>query len=361
MNDAHNGSFSMARVLLVVVPIGLVFWAAKMYSGNLQTSAQTQLERTMATRLLGDQGPEKLDKKFNDADGDLVADPPKDAAQAIDPKEINFSYIASGTSDEDESTWKELTTALEKKLDRKVNFVSFADRDEQMRALEKGDLHITGFSTGEVQSAVNEAGFVPVACFADKDGKFQYTMKIIVPADSAAKDVKDLKGKRLIFVRPQSNSGCTVPLVTLMKEFNLQPERDYNWGFSYGHDNSIKGVAEKKFPAAAVASDYLQRMTAEGDVSADAVRTIYESKPYPSGVIGYVYNLTPQLRDGIRETLLGFDWKGTGLEKTFGKSGYVKFVPVEYKKDWEPVREISKTGEQLFAKAEQPAARTLFI
>jgi phosphonate transport system substrate-binding protein len=350
MNDASNGSFSIARVLLVVVPIGLIFWAAKMYSGNLQTSAQTQLERTMATRLLGDQGPEKLDKKFTDADGDLVADPPKDAAQCIDPKEINLSYIASGTGDEDESTWKELMTALEKKLDRKVNFISYADRDEQMRALEKGDLHVTGFSTGEVPSAVNEAGFVPVACFADKDGNFQYTMKIIVPADSDIKAVNDLKGKTLIFVRPQSNSGCTVPLVTLMKEFHLQPERDYNWGFSYGHDISIKRIAEKQSTAAAVASDYLQRMVAEGAVPDDAVRAIYESKRYPSGVIGYVYNLTPQLRDGIREVLLGFDWKGTGLEKTFGKSGYVKFVPVEYKKDWEPVREISKTGSQLFAK-----------
>jgi phosphonate transport system substrate-binding protein len=351
MNDAPNSSsFSIARVLLVIVPIGLVFWAAKMYSGNLQTSAQTQLERTMATRLLGDQGPEKLDKKFTDADVDLVADPPKDAAQCIDPKEINFSYIASGSGDEDENTWKELMAALEKKLNRKVNFVSYADRDEQMRALEKGDLHITGFSTGEVQSAVNEAGFVPVACFADKDGNFQYTMKIIVPAGSDIKEPQELRGKRLIFVRPQSNSGCTVPLVTLMKEFHLQPERDYNWGFSYGHDNSIKGVAEKKFPAAAVASDYLQRMINDGAVSADAVHAIYESKPYPSGVVGYVYNLTPQLRDGIREVLLGFDWKGSGLEKTFGKSGYVKFVPVDYKKDWDPVREISKTGNQLFAK-----------
>lgn len=357
MNDASpTASFSFARVLLIVIPIGLIFWAAKIYSGNLQTSAQTQLERSMATRLLGDQGPEKLDKRFTDANGDLVADPPADAVQLIDPKEINFSYIASGGGDEDESTWKELTAALEKKLARKVNFVNYADRDEQMRALEKGDLHITGFSTGEVPSAVNQAGFVPVACFADKDGKFQYTMKIIVPADSGVKAVKDLKGKRLIFVRPQSNSGCTVPLVTLMKEFNLQPERDYNWGFSYGHDNSIKGVAEKKFPAAAVASDYLQRMTGEGAVSADAIRTIYESKPYPSGVIGYVYNLSPQLRDGIRETLLGFDWKGSGLERTFGKSGYVKLVPVEYKKDWEPVREISHTGNQLFAKVDRPAA-----
>ena len=49
----------------------------------------------------------------------------------------------------------------------------------------------------------------------------------------------------MTFVRPRSNSGCTAALVMLMKEHDLQPERDYTWGFSYGHETSIKGIAEK--------------------------------------------------------------------------------------------------------------------
>jgi phosphonate transport system substrate-binding protein len=351
MSDAtHAGSFSIGRVLLVVVPLALVAWAAKMYSGNLQTDAQADLERTMASRLVGDQGAATLDKKYKDADGDLVADPPADASKLNDPEEINFSYVASSDTENEQETWKELLEALRERLGRKVNLVSYADPAEQLRAFEKGELHITAFATGEVQKAVNEAGFVPAACFADKDGKFHYSMKIIVPADSDIKEVKDLKDKRMTFVRPRSNSGCTAPLVLLMKEHGLQPERDYSWGFSYGHDNSIEGIAAKRFQAAAVASDILDRMIASGEVSADAIREIYESKPYPPGVIGYAYNLTPELRDGIRETLMGFNWEGTGLEKTYGASGSVKFAPVDYKKDWAPVREINKAGSELFAK-----------
>jgi phosphonate transport system substrate-binding protein len=358
MSEPTNaGSFSIGRVLLVVIPLALVGWAAKMYSGNLETDAKANLERTMVSRLLGDQAAaDALNKKYADADGDLVADSPSDPEKLIDPKELNFSYIASGGEENEEETWKELLAALEQRLNRKANLVTYADRAEQMRALGKGELHVTAFSTGEVQAAVNEAGFVPAACFADKDGKFHYTMKIIVPADSDIKEVKDLKGKRLIFVRPQSNSGCTVPVVTLMKDFNLQPERDYNWGFSYDHEKSIDGVAKKRIPAAAVASDILDRISASGEVNADDIKVIYESKPYPPGVVGYAYNLTPELREGIRETLLGFDWKGTGLEKTYGTSGNVKFAPVNYKDDWAPVREISKAGSELFAKLDAPAA-----
>ena len=59
---------------------------------------------------------------------------------------------------------------------------------------------------------------------------------------------------------------------------------------------------------------------------------------------------------GIVETLPTFDWKGTGLEKGPVKSGSVKFAPVDYKKDWEPVREINKTGGELFTKLAAPAA-----
>jgi phosphonate transport system substrate-binding protein len=365
MSDApHAGSFSIGRVLLVVIPLALVALAAKMYSGNLATDAQANLERTMVSRLLGDtSSAATLDKKFTDADGDLLADSPKDAAKALDPKEINFSYVASSDTEDEEGTWKELLAALESRLGRKVNLVEYNDAGEQLRALQDGDLHVTAFATGEVQGAVNEAGFVPAACFADKDGNFHYSMKIIVPADSDIKEIDDLrpvevdgelKQRRMTFVRPRSNSGCTAALVMLMKEHDLQPERDYTWGWSFGHENSINGIAEKKFSAAAVASDILDRMIANGDVQEDAIRVIYESEPYPPGVIGYAYNLTPELQEGIRETLLGFSWEGTGLEKTYGASAE-KFAPVDYKKDWEPVRAINKTSSELFAKLDAPA------
>jgi phosphonate transport system substrate-binding protein len=70
--------------------------------------------------------------------------------------------------------------------------------------------------------------------------------------------------------------------------------------------------------------------------------SIYKSERFPPATIGYAYNVTPQLRDGIRETLLKFDWKGTGLEKQFGPAGQVKFVPVNYKDDWANTRRIDQ-------------------
>ncbi len=347
-------SFSLGRVLILAIPLALLAWGAKIYSSNLEQDAQADLEKTMVWRLLGDQGDSSgLTKTFTDSDEDLVADVPAGDA-AVSPEEIRFSYVSSSESENEEETWKELIAALAEKLKIPVKLVSYSDTGEQLRALQDGKLHVTAFATGEVQAAVNDAGFVPLACFADKDGKYHYTMKIIVPADSKIQSVEDLKGQRITYVRPRSNSGCTAALVMLMEKHNLQPERDYNWGFSYGHENSIDGVAAKRFEAAAIASDILDRRIADGQVKAEDIRTIYESEPFPPGVVGCVYNLKPEIRDAIRDALVGFDWTGTGLEKTYGGQGSVKFAVVSYKDDWKPVRAIHDAGREMLAKIGAP-------
>jgi phosphonate transport system substrate-binding protein len=351
MSDAapQNHGFSFGRVLMLAVPLALVVWGAnKIYSNNVQQEADARGQRTTLTGLFG--GPiegTSLDKAYKDADEDMLADAPKDAADLKDPEEINFSYVASSDTDKEEETWSELVAALEKNTGKKVNLVSYADTAEQMRALKSGDLHVTAFSTGETPGAVNAAGFIPVACFADQNGDYRITMKIIVPADSPIEKISDLKDRRMTFVRPRSNTGCTAALVMLMEKHNMQPERDYKWGFSYGHENSIKGIAKKDFQAAAVASDILDRMIAAGDIEKDSVKVIYESEPFPPSVLGYAYNLTPELKKAISSTLVDFDWKGTGLEKRYGASGTVKFAAVNYKDDWKAVRDIRDSGSEL--------------
>src|SRR5205823_3822325 len=143
---------------------------------------------------------------------------------------------------------------------------------------------------------------------------YGYKMQVIVPADSPIKKLADVKGHKIIFTRPDSNSGCKVLLMYLNQQ-GLQPDRDYDWGFSSDHKKSIKGIAtkEKGYEAAPVASDLLKGMIHKGEVEEKAVRVVYESDPFPPATLGYVYNLTPELRTAIRETLTNYNLKGTGL------------------------------------------------
>ena len=221
-----------------------------------------------------------------------------------------------------------------------MKWVKYADTGEQLRALGDGQLHVTAFGTGAVPSAVNESGFVPLACFADADGNYGYRMKIIVPADSKHQEVSEIRGQRMTFTRPRSNSGYKAALAMLLAEHELQPERDYAWGFSYGHEKSITGIAAGEFEFASVASDLLDGMIAQGDIAADSIRTIYESESFPPGVFGYAHRLTPQLREGVRRALLELSLEGTEIQSRYGGGTAARLAEVDYQADWEPVRKV---------------------
>lgn len=353
MSD-HPGSsptFSLMRVLVLAVPLVIAGYAgANWYKGDVQRNAEDDLQRTMAKRMLGSQEAQlKLSDRYADADGDLLADRPDDESEWLDPEAIVFSYVATSAGDaaEEEATWQEVTAALSEKLGKPVNYQRFSDPGEQLRAFRSGELHIAAFGTGEVPTAVNSAGFIPLCVPGKDDGSYGYTMQIIVPAGSDIHDPADIgkptdegKKRRMTFTRPNSNSGYKAAMVMLLDEHGLAPERDYNWGFSFGHEKSIQGIANKEFEAASVASDILQRMIAAGDVPDDAIESIYKSERFPKGALGYAYNLAPAVADAIREVLLDYEFVGTPLEEEFGGSDDTKFVAVDYRQDWENVRGI---------------------
>jgi phosphonate transport system substrate-binding protein len=277
--------------------------------------------------------------EFVDTDGDMLADPPPDD-KCIAPEKLVLSYVATAEPGEAAATWKPVMNALGARLGVPVEYVDFSKTEDQLTALAKGELHIAGLTTGTVPIAVSACGFVPVCTFGKDGGTFGYTMKIIVPADSPIKKVEDLRGRKLTFERPNSNSGFKAALVLLMDEYQMLPERDYQWGFSMGHDESIRRVASKDYEAAPVASDLLDRMAAQGEVDLAAIRTVYESEPFPPAAIGYAYNLKPEWRAAIEEVLLGFEWDSTPIAKEYGASGATKFVSVKYMSDWHDIRHV---------------------
>jgi phosphonate transport system substrate-binding protein len=348
MAQSHM-SVSLSRVLKVVVPIGIVAIAAYVWSTTWEPSEREKLAMNSFTRILASNpsGAEAT-MKFADKDGDLVADSPGDPKECIKPDVLVFSYVAAETESVPEEAWKDLFAALKKKTGHEVKSVHYDTVDEQLAAMKKGELHIAGLNTGVVPLAVAQAGFVPLCTFGHDDGSYGYTMQVLVPADSPIKKLADLKGHKITFTRPDSNSGCKALLV-LLNEQGMQPDRDFEWGFSTDHKVSIKGVASKLYEAAPVASDILQTMEENGEVDSKAIRKIYESKPFPPATLGYVYNLSPELRTAIRETLVGFKLKGTSLEGKMGADA-TKLVPVDYKKDWASAREIDKLAAQARAK-----------
>ncbi len=333
------------QMMMALVLIGLLAAFLWMRASNLETQArQDDVQRTMSTFMSNLAPMSKLDPLYTDSDGDLLADPPENADLAVEPTELTFAFIASRDSTNNEDVWKPVLESISETTGVPCKYLRLTSTKDQLQALRSGRLHVTAFSSGEVPTAVNLCGFNPVCTIGDDDGNFGYKMQFIANSKSELKDLADLRGKKIVFVRPRSNSGYKAALVELMGGQKMWPERDYQWSWSYGHVDSINAIASGQADAAPVASDVFAREVAKGELKADDFRVIYESERFPPMAFGYTYNLTEELREKIQTALLDLEWDGTPLEKEFGGDGSSKFVALTYKDDWANIRRIDRAA-----------------
>jgi phosphonate transport system substrate-binding protein len=282
----------------------------------------------------------ELDPRFTDADGDLTADIPTDPSEWVDPAVLVFAYTPVEDPAVYEDVWAEFLEHLSEVTGKPVQFFPVQSNAAQLEAMRAGRLHIAGVNTGGNPIAVACAGFRPFAMMAGDDGSFGYEMEIITYPGSGIEELADLQGRQLAFTSETSNSGFKAPQALLESEFGLVVERDYTPAFSGAHDNSILGVANKDYDAAAIANSVLTRMAARGVVSRDDLVTIYQSDTFPTTGYGTVYNLHPDLQEKIREAFFGFDWEGTGLDREFSPQGETQFIPITFQENWSVIRQI---------------------
>ena len=283
-----------------------------------------------------------LDERYCDVDGDLIADIPTDPADLIDPDTLIFAYTPVEDPAVYETAWADFLAHLEQATGKDVVFFPVQNNAAQIEAMRSGRLHIAGFNTGSNPLAVNCAGFRPFTIMAAEDGSFGYEMEIITHPGSGIETVEDIRGRQMAFTSETSNSGFKAPSAILSSEFGMVAGTDFEPVFSGKHDNSILGVANQDYPAAAIANSVLARMLEREVVNADQIVSIYTSQTFPTTGYGVAYNLTPELQQSIRDAFFSFEWAGTSLEEEFSKNGEAQFLEMNYKDFWEVIRKIDE-------------------
>lgn len=286
----------------------------------------------------------KLDSRYTDADGDMIADIPSDPAQQVDPSTLIFAYTPVEDPAVYAEAWADFLAHMESVTGKKVQFFPVQSNAAQIEAMRAGRLHIAGFNTGSNPLAVACAGFRPFTMMAKADGSFGYEMEIITYPGSGIEKVEDIKGKTLAFTSETSNSGFKAPSALLQAEYGLVAGTDYQPAFSGKHDNSILGVANKDYPAAAIANSVMTRMIEREVVKPEQIVTIYKSQTFPTTGYGIAHNLTPELQEKIKEGFFSFKWEGSSLEKEFSKSGEAQFIPITFKDTWAVIRQIDEAS-----------------
>lgn len=198
---------------------------------------------------------------------------------------------------------------------------------------------------------VNTAGFRPLSVRADKNDKFFYQIEVLVPANSSAKSVADLKGKTVGMSALSSNSSAKAPFVLFHDEFKLNPRSDFQIRFTGTYRAALSQVVKGEVDATCIASDLLARELVREPMeeekkrrveklTEDKFKRIYKSSDYPKLCFGISPALSP---DRVMKIKLGFDtfaFAGNSVGEKYKSDAITRFRPIDDKKDWEPIRKV---------------------
>lgn len=289
-----------------------------------------------------------LDTLYCDEDRNMTADAPTNPKKLKNPAALMLSYSPQEDSVVYEKLWTPFVDHLKSCTGKPVRFLPVYSSAATVEALRSGRIQLSLLSAGDTPFAVNIGGAVPIAIHGTaREGIAAYHLIVVVKKDSPFKTLIDLKGKKVAHVSPSSNSGNLAPRA-LFPKVGLVPDKDYKVLYSGKHDNSVSGVLSGDYDAGAVADDVLIRMIQRGVLKPGELRVIYQSQPFPAGSLALAHDLDPSLKKQIVDCTFTFRFP-VALSAAF--RGPDRFVPLDYKRDYDSVRHVAEMSGQLLNRA----------
>ena len=147
-------------------------------------------------------------------------------------------------------------------------------------------------------------GYMELLVIPEMNGERVYYALILVPTDSPVRAFEDLRGRRFAFTDPLSNSGHLYVQYRL-RQMGETEERFFSETiFTYGHDNSIRAVADTLVDGATVDSLVFEALMREEPELATRVRVVEQSPPFGIPPVVVHPELEPELRQALETALL---------------------------------------------------------
>lgn len=199
--------------------------------------------------------------------------------------------------------YQQLARYIAGQLGMPVQLVDRGNYDEMNNLLKTGGVDAAFVCAGPYVEGRQQFGLQLLA-MPLVNGKPLYYSYIIVPAGSSARRLEDLRGTSFAFTDPKSNSGRLVPTYLLSK-IGETPEHFFSkTHFTYGHDKSIRAVAEGLVNGAAVDSLIWEYTKLKNPQLTARTRILLRSDPYGIPPVVVRAGLNPQLKRRLQYVLL---------------------------------------------------------
>ncbi len=318
-----------------------------------QKSANPSPPELIAFRGLHPTVTQTLAARYEDTNGDLLADPPAADAALLHPTTLVLSHYTGDEEGLPRVDWKGLQRSLSQATGVPVKVQAYLNTEQEISAVAAGEIHLVAAHSAEIPCLVNTAGLIPFAELSTPEAIDGNRLVFAVPPDSPHRTLADLRGGVLVCTAPDSITGYRAAIVATYLETTMQPDVDYQVYFSHKHERSVRGLAIGKFSFIALSNDVLERMLRENRIKESQIRIIYESQVIPRLAIGHVHQLAPDLVEHVRQAVLGFDNKDVEAPPPGDR---FRFVPTDYRKDYAFIRRLDDSFEPRFGQIFQSDA-----
>lgn len=241
---------------------------------------------------------------------------------------LRVSAIPDEAPTELQRKFEPLGRYLKKETGMEVQFTPVTDYAAVVEGLATNKIDLAwlgGFTFVQAKLRTN-GGAMPIVQRAE-DAKF--TSRFIVPIDSPAKTLADLKGKTFAFGAPSSTSGSLMPRYYLLKA-GIDPERDFkSVAFSGAHDATVAFVAAGRAEAGVLNASVMDKLVEAKNPNAAKVRVLAVTPPY------FDYNWTvrpgldPALTKKLTDAFLKLDAANPADKEIMDLQRASKFIPTQ--------------------------------
>jgi len=224
-------------------------------------------------------------------------------------------------------SYSSLIEYLSKKTGRPVELVQRRTYMEVNNMVESGEVDIAFVCTSAYIAGEYDFGMQLLAA-PQVEGGTTYYSYLIVPVESNAQDMADLKGKVFAFTDPISLTGRVYPTY-LVEQLGSTPETFFSRTFfTYSHDEAIYAVANHLADGASVDSLVYEFAVSRNPTLADKTKVIHISQAFGIPPVVVSPNVRPQVAAELQTLLLEMNNDEEG-KAALNAIGVDKFVLIE--------------------------------
>lgn len=260
---------------------------------------------------------------------------PTPLEQDVRPLKVAIAAVISPQGSAE--SYAPLLNYLSKELNRPIERVQRRTYAEVNDLLGDGKVDLAFVCTSSYLLGKRDFG-LQLLVAPQVNGETVYHAQLIVPAQSSAMSIGDLRGKIFAFTDPTSFTGRVYPTY-LLQQLGEKPETFFaRIFFTYSHDAAIHAVADGVADGASVDSLVLDFALKRQPELAQQIRVIHTSPSF--GIPPVVVNpgIRPQLRADLETLLLNMHLDAEGLA-ALQALDYDRFVKVSAE-DYRSAEEI---------------------